>query len=173
MNKVNAIRSIKKAKNETGISPLKAPNNHSKDVNPFLKQNGWNSNVPAPNYYQRAIDANSQPRTNNFSTKKNSAFSKPKLQNINRPLEEEQTNQEVRRVQSSNFKRKVEEKTAFQDEEYQVLKQYWNDLGVTDDFRNYFEIYAAEFQPKDRREYFLFEINSLKKIHENLTVIIK
>ena len=84
-----------------------------------------------------------------------------------------------RRVQSSNPKRKFnpqneqQEKIPFYDEEYKIMKQYWNDLGVTEDYKSYFEAYATEFQTKDRKDYFNFEINNLKKIHDNLSVKIE
>ncbi len=77
-------------------------------------------------------------------------------------------------MQSSHLKKKYQpepDKITFQEEEYKTLLQYWNDLGVTDEFRNYFEIYASEFQQKDRKDFFLYEISCLKKIHENLSVI--
>ena len=81
----------------------------------------------------------------------------------------------MRRVQSSNYKRKIyqypdHEKLSFIDEEFNQLKVLWSNLGVTDEYRNYFEIYAKEFQANDQKDYFIFEINNLKKIQENLSV---
>jgi len=57
--------------------------------------------------------------------------------------------------------------------EFQNLKELWSDLGVTENFRNFFENIALELDLNVRKEYIDFEITSLKKLKDQIQVKIK
>lgn len=50
------------------------------------------------------------------------------------------------------------------------LKILWGELGVTEIFRNYFEIICKELDSNLKKEYVDFELNSLRRLIEQIQV---
>jgi len=51
-----------------------------------------------------------------------------------------------------------------------IIQNMWNDLGVNNDFKNVFMNIAANLDSSICKEFFEFEISSLSKYANNLTV---
>lgn len=78
-------------------------------------------------------------------------------------------NSSVINKESANYTKILESNNEFANE-FAELKGLWNELGVTETFKNYFENVAMELDTNIRREYVYFEVNNLKKLKEQLQV---
>lgn len=56
-------------------------------------------------------------------------------------------------------------------EEFNIIHSMWDDLGVTDVFRNLYESIIRELDDNHRKEFIDFEIGTLKRFLDNLNVI--
>jgi hypothetical protein len=54
-------------------------------------------------------------------------------------------------------------------EEYNVVQTMWDDLGVTEDYRQIFDSIAIEMDDRLRKEFFETEVSSMMRLSENLT----
>jgi len=54
--------------------------------------------------------------------------------------------------------------------EYAELRLLWNEIGVTENFRIYFENIAMELDAAIRKEYIDFEMSNMKKLKEQIQV---
>lgn len=76
------------------------------------------------------------------------------------------SNKEISEEQLQNINKKVLE--FYREEKYSIIRALWEELAVTDNYKNVFENISSQLEKSYRENYWDFEILNLKKFKENL-----